>query len=161
MNQHSDTDTTENGDSEEFCAASSDDDNICDDKKSCSVAIVTTRTKSPYELLRNENIARNKVELSAIMSSHGFSETAAELKHIKTVLANKKNTGGRKRVKSFRKDLFNHNSDDLSDQHDSDQTNDLHYRDLTDAELSAIMDSIKENVGRKFSEYNNNYAAIL
>ena len=95
------------------------------------------------------------------MSSHGFSETAAELKHIKTVLANKKNTGGRKRVKSFRKDLFNHNSDDLSDQHDSDQTNDLHYRDLTGAELSAIMDSIKENVGRKFSEYNNNYEAIL
>jgi hypothetical protein len=96
LNQHSDTDTTENGDSEEFCAASSDDDNICDDKKSCSVAIVTTRTKSPYELLRNENIARNKVELSAIISSHGFSETAAELKHIKTVLANKKNSGGEK-----------------------------------------------------------------
>ena len=39
--------------------------------------------------------------------------------------------------------------------------NDLHYRDLTDSELSAIMVSIKENVGRKFSEYNNNYAAVL
>ena len=78
------------------------------------------------------------------------------------MLANKENTGGRKRGKSFRNDLFNHNSDDLSDQHDSDQTNDLHYRDLiTDSELSAIMVSIKENVGRKFSEYNNNYAAIL
>ena len=159
MNQHSDTDSTENGDSEEFCAASSDDD-IREDKKSCSVAIVTTRTKSPYELLRDKNIARNKVELSAIMSSHGFSETAAELKHIKTMLANKEKTRGGKRGKS-RKDLFGHNSHDLSDQHGSDQTNDLHYRDLTDSELSAIMVSIKENVGRKFSEYNNNYAAVL
>ena len=91
------------------------------------------------------------------MSSHGFSETAAELKHIKTVLANKEKTGGGR----GRKDLFNHNSDDFSDQHDSDQTNDLHYRDLTYSELSAIMVSIKENVGRKFSEYNNYYAAIL
>ena len=96
MNQHSDTDTTENGDSEEFCAASSDD-NIREETKSCSVAIVTTRTKSPYELLRDKNIARNKVELSAIMSSHGFSETAAELKHIKTVLVNKEKTRGGKR----------------------------------------------------------------
>ena len=93
MNQHSDTDTTENGDSEEFCASSSDDD-IREDKKSCSVAIVTTRTKSPYELLRDKNIARNEAELSAIMSSHGFSETAAEIKHIKTVLANKEKTRG-------------------------------------------------------------------
>ncbi len=77
------------------------------------------------------------------------------------MLSNKKNTGGGKRGKSSRNDLFNHNSDDLSDQHDSDRTNDLHYSDLTDSELSAIMVSIKENVGRKFSEYNNNYAAIL
>ena len=93
LNQYSDTDTTKNGDSEEFCAASSDND-IREDKKSCSVAIVTTRTKYPYELLRDKNITRNKVELSAIMSSHGFSETAAELKHIKTVLANKEKTRG-------------------------------------------------------------------
>ena len=155
MNQNSDTDTTENGDSEYFFAASSDDD-IREDKKSCSVAIATTTTKSPYELLRDKNIARNKVELSAIMSSHGFSETAAELKHIKT-----RGKGGKrgKRGKSSRK--VNHSSDDLSDQHDSDQTNDLHYRNLTDSELSAITISIKENIGRKFAEYNNNYAAIL
>ncbi len=126
-------------------------------KKSCSVAIVTTTTKSPYELLRDNNIARNKVELSAIMSSHGFSETAAELKHIKTVLVNKGGGGG----KSSRKNLFNHSSDDLSDQHDSDQTNDLYYRNLTDSELSAITVSIKENIGWKFAENNNNYAAIL
>ena len=62
--EYSETDLRESED--KYCESSTSDEEFQDYQKYCSDAVISSTSKSPYEMLRDNNIARNSKELSRI-----------------------------------------------------------------------------------------------
>jgi hypothetical protein len=139
LNENSDTEDSDNASEGEYCESSTSEEESQDDQKCGSAAVDSAASKSPYEMLREKNIARNSKELSRIF---GLPELKTGLQLTKTNNISKK----KKKKNSVQED------DNGVDFSDVSSDLDLHYRDLTVNELSIIDNRIKENVGKLFIE---------
>ena len=135
--QNSDTETSESDG--KYCESSTSDEEFQDDQKNCSDAVISSTSKSPYEILRDNNIARNSKELSRIF---GLPESKTSMQ------PTKRNCVGKAKTK--KKNLV---QEDVQNDNCFESDLDLHYRDLTVDELSKIDNEIKENIGNEFIEY--------